>query len=476
MPRIRSPNNDGALRGVQVPTRSLILPCEGSHGGEAVALYNLTGRKAQEWQEMLLRDIMATNAQGLWTHVKFGYSVPRRNGKSEILVMRELWGLVQGEHIMHTAHLTTTSHSSWEKLQNMIEKIGLPFRSIRALGREVIELPDTGGRVMFRTRTAKGGLGEGVDLLIIDEAQEYQTEQENALKYIVTDSRNPQTLMCGTPPTPTSSGTVFTDLRNEALAGKTQDTGWAEWSVEEMSDVQDKALWAQANPSLGTIFNERDITAEIGPDKLDFNIQRLGLWVKYNLKSAISRADWAQLKTTAKDVKRNLKGQLFAGIKYGKDGENVALSIAVRLKDGRIFAEAIDCRPVRVGNAWILDFLSKADIRKTVVDGAQGQALLESEMKAEGLGRPIFPTTKEIIAANADFERGVFDVTLAHADQPSLTQVATNCEKRAIGSNGGFGYKAILEGAEIALLDSVILAYWACETTKEERKQQKVFY
>lgn len=65
--------------------------------------------------------------------------------------------------------------------------------------------------------------------MVIDEAQEYADDQESAFKYVVTDSQNPQTLFCGTPPTPVSSGTVFLKLRNAALQGETQNTGWAEW-------------------------------------------------------------------------------------------------------------------------------------------------------------------------------------------------------------------------------------------------------
>lgn len=462
-----------ARLGRQTPTRSVVLPYEKTKGAQAVKLYNLTGRKAQEWQALMLYDIMSVGEDGLWTHVKFGYSLPRRNGKSEILIMRELWGLITGEHIMHTAHRTTTTHAAWEKLMGFVDKLGLPYRAIRASGRELLELIDTGGRIEYRTRTSKGGLGEGVDLLIIDEAQEYTDDQESALKYIVTDSKNPQTLFCGTPPTPTSSGTVFTKLRNETLAGGTIDTGWAEWSVPQMTDVHDKEAWYAANPSLGTVFTERDITAEIGSDDIDFNIQRLGLWIRYNLKSAISATEWGALQEKALP---SLKGQLFAGIKYGKDGANVALSVAVRTKDGRIFVEAVDCRPVRAGNGWIIDFLHQAKVAKVVVDGANGQDLLARDMKDAKLKKPVLPKVAQIIAANADFERGIFEQKLCHAGQPSLVQAATNCERRNIGSNGGFGYQALIEGIEIALLDSVILAYWACETTKEERKQQEISY
>lgn len=62
--------------------------------------------------------------------------------------------------------------------------------------------------------------------------------------------------------------------------------------------------------------------------------------------------------------------------------------------------------------------------------------------------------------------------TVRHAGQPSLAQSVTNCDKRAIGSRGGFGFKSIKEGVDISIMDSVILAYWICSTTKERRKQK----
>ena len=57
-----------------------------------------------------------------------------------------------------------------------------------------------------------------------------------------------------------------------------------------------------------------------------------------------------------------------------------------------------------------------------------------------------------------------------------MVQAATNCEKRAIGSNGGFGYKANKEGIEIALLESAILAHWSCRQSKEKKKRRAVSY
>lgn len=471
-------------KGRQTPTQSVILPYTQTRGQEAVDLFNQSKHKAIEWQELLCADIMAENEDGLWTHMRFGYSLPRRNGKNEVMVMREMWGLENGEAILHTAHRTTTSHTAWERLVRVLSEAGYveigrkkkgetppekSYRTTKQYGLESITLTN-GGTANFRTRTDNGGLGEGYDLLVIDEAQEYTTEQESTLIYTVSASPNPQTILCGTPPTMVSAGTVFTDLRDQCLTGETEDTGWAEWSVpDEPKDITDTELWYETNPSLGYHLTERVIRSEIRGDKLDFVIQRLGYWFRYSLKSAITQGEWDILKCESLP---KLSGRLFVGIKYNKDNTNVSMSIAVRTWDNKIFVETIDCRPIRSGNAWILAFLNTADIDTVVVDGKNGQDELSDEMKAIGLKRPILPTVPEIIAANAIFTQAIADQQICHMGQPSLMQSVTNCEKRAIGSNGGFGYRSLRDGIDISLLDSVILASWKCTKAKEKRKQK----
>lgn len=458
--------------GNQTPTKSLILPYKKSLGPEAIKIYEKSGRIAFDWQRFLTDAILAVNDDGLWTHMTFGFSVPRQNGKNEVVSIRELYGLEKGERILHTAHRTTTSAAAFNRLLSILEEMGLEegedFNKIKASGREHIELVN-GGRIDFRTRTSTGGLGESFDLLVIDEAQEYTDDQRSALMYTIAASPNPQTIMIGTPPTPVSSGTVFTKYRENALYGATEDSGWAEWSVDKESDPRDKELWYQTNPSLGLRVSERNIQSEVGNDDLDFNIQRLGLWIQYNQKSAISENEWQALHV---DRLPQLKGKLFVGIKYGHDGTNVAMSIAVKTVDDKIFVEAIDCQSLRNGNGWIIHFLRNADIQQVVVDGANGQKILSEAMKELKLKPPIMPTVKEIIVANSMFEQALFQQTICHRSQPSLFEVVTNCEKRPIGTSGGFGYKSQIEEYDIALMDSMILAHWACAEAKEPKKQK----
>ena len=351
--------------GRQSPTVSVILPYEATKGQEAIELYNTSNSNALEWQAALTYDIMAVNDEGLWVHQKFGYSVPRRNGKSEMALARCIWGLNHGERILYTAHRASTAHSIWERLSRLCVKTGVEVvSSFRAFGKEHLYCAN-GGVIEFRTRTSTGGLGEGYDLLVIDEAQEYTPEQETALKYVVSDSKNPQTIMFGTPPTAISAGTVFPKYRTRVLQGGTYEAGWAEWSVETMTDAHDVDAWYEANPSLGIILKERTIRSEIGDDDTDFNVQRLGLWLKYNQRSAISKNEWEALQV---DKLPALEGKLFCGIKFGHDGENVSLSIAVRTEE-KIFVETVGCKPIRAGIAWIIDFIEKADIREVAVDG-----------------------------------------------------------------------------------------------------------
>lgn len=52
-------------KGEQKPTQSVVLPYTETKGQEAVDIYNSSGRTAQEWQELMISDILAVNDEGL---------------------------------------------------------------------------------------------------------------------------------------------------------------------------------------------------------------------------------------------------------------------------------------------------------------------------------------------------------------------------------------------------------------------------
>ena len=458
--------------GRQEPTTSFILPYTETDGQTAVDLYELTGRTAMPWQKALIYDILAKDGSGLWVHSRFGYSVPRRNGKGEVIVMRELYGLAVGEKILHTAHLVNTAHSGWERTKQLLDTLGIPYNAIKAKGQEEIRL-EQGGEIHFRTRTETGALGEGFDLVIIDEAQEYQARHQTALKYVVSASKNPQTIMLGTPPTAVSAGTVFKDFRRTVLAGESQNAGWAEWSVGDLSDIHDRELWYETNPSLGITVPERNIVDELGTtddERIDFNIQRLGLWLRYSQASAISRTAWDAVKI---DRMPALTGKLSVGIKYNVDGTTVTVAVSAKMADSGVFVEVYGRKPVRDGTGWILAFLNaiKGATGYVVIDGRNGTELLKKDMADSRLKAPIVASTAIVIEANQGFETAIYKNEVKHMEQASLTAVVSNIEHRAIGSTGGFGYKVMQNELDVTLIEATALAHWGAVNYKEIRQR-----
>ena len=474
--------------GRQEPTVWATLPYKNTKGKEAVKAYELSGQKVMKWQKLQIEAILAVDKEGKYIHRRYGISISRRNGKTELFLMRELHALKHGERVLHTAHLSTTSSDASQRLAEVLTRIGYEevvkkkkgeiydhhFTYKKQFGMESITLLcEGGGTVSFRTRTSRGGLGQKCDVLIVDEAQEYLVEQENTLKFLVSDSKNRQILMCGTPPTAISQGTVFKAFRDSVLAGKGKYDGWAEWSVPSKSDVNNIDLWYETNPSLGIVFDEDAVELEIGSDDLDFNIQRLGLWISYNLASAITETEW---QLTEIDKLPKLKGKTYIGIKYGVAGINVALTVACKTDDDKIFISAYDSRNIREGNGWIVNYLSSIKtLDKVVVDGRGNDEILAKEMKAAGLKKPIVPGSSDFMLANSQFEQSVFNNGLVHMPQPTLDEAVTNCEKKKYGNRGAFIYVPNVESIDITIMESAILAHWLCLNTKES-KGQKVSY
>ena len=120
----------------------------------------------------------------------------------------------------------------------------------------------------------------------------------------------------------------------------------------------------------------------------------------------------------------------------------------------------------------MMPWLRANSAAKVAIDGAGNAPVLVRDLHdAQVSCKAIQPKVAEVVAANALFERNLFEGKICHANQPSLTQAISNCEHRPIGSGGGYGYSVILEGAEAALIEAVSLAHWLCATAKPHRAQ-----
>lgn len=476
--------------GNQEPTEFVVQTYNESRGIGAIYSYELSGKKLIPWQSQAVTDILALNDDGLFTHDEIGFSVERRSGKTEVILAILLDGVDHNEIQLYTAHLVDSSTDTAEKFARILNDKGLEevlrvgedtdykksfvFKKQRGAQRIILFNEDGTERcyVDFRTRSGQGGLGKGYDRLIIDEAQEYTTEQQTALKYVVSASKNPQKIMCGTPPTKVSKGTVFPKFRKDVLSGKRDETVlWFAWAIpKKPKDLTDVDLWYEYNPSLGYHLTERAVRAELGDDE-DFLIQRLGWWADYNLTSAITEEQW---KTLSLDKDVTLISNLYIGIKYSIDN-TVALSVCVKTDDKPLI-EGIDCRSIYDTNKWIVEFCKNTTNVKIVIDGESGRKTLEEELAKEKIKNVVLVTIDEFKKANEVFRKGIIDELFYHNNQPSLNNIATNVDKRPIGNKGGYGYKSIKSDADVALLDSAILAYWASTEFNEKPRTRQIRY
>jgi len=114
----------GKRKGRQEPTVWSTLPYRKSLYKEAVCLYEESGNTVLKWQKNIIKDLLAVNKKGQYVHRKYGLAVSRRNGKTEIFLMRELYALKHGEKVLHTAHLTATSFDAAARLAEALDKAG----------------------------------------------------------------------------------------------------------------------------------------------------------------------------------------------------------------------------------------------------------------------------------------------------------------------------------------------------------------
>ncbi|MGM7776125.1 hypothetical protein ACSVHC_08920 [Arthrobacter sp. KNU-44] len=230
--------------------------------------------------------------------------MPRQNGKNGSLEAVELYMLVVlGLKILHTSHLLGSARKAFKRLMFFFgTKVNDPhakFPELNALvkeirktnGQEAIELHN-GGLIELGARTGGAGRGSSFDVLVVDEAQEYEEDEQEALKPTISaaPSGDPVTIFMGTPPRDLSErGEPFVRVRNNAVLGKNKRAAWIEHSpegdVDRMDEatliafVQDPKNWAAANPALGIrvlLETVQDELHEFSPRS--FARERLNMW------------------------------------------------------------------------------------------------------------------------------------------------------------------------------------------------------
>ena len=445
------------------------------------------GMTLYAWEDSVLWDWCARDAADRPAYVTCGLSVPRQNGKNAILEAFEVYQLaVCGAHILHTAHRVKTAKKSFQRLVKYFKDRRHPeltslVENIRYTnGEEAIHLAN-GGSIEFSARSRAGARGfDDIQIVVFDEAQDLTDDQLSAVMYTLAASStgDRQMIFTGTPPDPSSPGTVFARNRDAALKRPAKRTCWHEWGVTELpprdasfADIVD--LVYAANPSMGYTLDEEFTETEFANADIDgFARERLGWWSEQGAAAAIDKGTWDARGISKEDAPR--EGKKAFGVKFAPDGSLVALSACRLPEEGPAFVECVGTGSMADGTRWLSDFLATDEMEETTaaiaVDGRNGAgALIDSLLGVYPRQAIMVPGSRGVVDASSMFEQALRDGGVTHwaspgGEQRALDDSALGAVKRPVGSDGGWAYG----GDASAIVESAVLAYWAAKTTKRD--------
>ena len=450
-----------------------------SEGEDACFLSQSYGLTADEWQSLVVDDVLAVRVDGRWSASRVGLSVPRQNGKNAVLEIVELYKIVVlGRKVLHTAHEVKTARKAFLRLCGFFEnarewpELAAMVKDIRRTnGREAITLTN-GGSVEFIARSKGSGRGFTVDDLVMDEAQELDDFVYAALLPTISaaPSGNPQQIICGTPPGPRDQGEVFTRLRKDALGGRAQRTLWLEWSFDPDSDPDDRSQWAQANPALGVRLDAQVIEDErAAMDDATFVRERGGVWATDGTRKVIADHVWSALF----DPHSAPVDRLALSVDVTPEGTSTSVCVAGRRADGAWHVELIE---QRLGTDWVsgrvAEVIDRHGFGAVVVDGASPALALVEEIRGRGVQVTV-TGPRDMGAACGSFYRLVLEGGVRHVGQPQLALAVSVARKRAIGTEGLWGWGRSVSGADITPTVAATLALWGAMSTTAKPQPRK---
>lgn len=490
----------------EAPPRVLIAP-RGARANSWEDVADLSARAGvvlDLWQERILETSMGERADATWAAKRVGVTVPRQNGKSQLLVSRALAGaLLFGEKkIVISAHQQDTARESFSKMMEIVEADSNGWLRERvksvmnALNRESIKFVN-GATIQFKARSGAGGKGFSSDCLMLDEAQILGARAWTSINSTMSAMPNPQVWLLGTAPQEEDDSETFEAVRSAAIEGKSTTSAWCEWGADRNSAEFKAALpdliarrWSpaveylcwSANPAWASRMNVEVVQGECETySPLKFGQDRLGLWPENGSSARRWSSDfWASAETDTPPA----EGVRSFSVAFSQDGSRLSLAGAVKHDDG-VHVELVDAfqGSMSTGVAPLADWLTERwrDVAMIAICGAAGAAL-KAALKDRGVGdRAVrVMSTADYFAANTMTEDAIRDQTVTHpvgkpGDLLDVSVSVSDAKKR--GTNGQWGWEATVPDGDETPVEAFCAAYWAARTSKRvPGRKAKVSY
>lgn len=414
------------------------------------------GLALMEWQILAGRYMTALGSDDLWLYRRFGATVARQNGKTEIIKPRTLLGFRLGRRMLHIAQdRLRPRRSVFEPLADFVNTAEnrdyYGIKTIRwANGQEQI-LCRNGASYTILAPTSGGARGGSFDDVFVDEAREFEDRTVDAIvRPTIAASRNPQISYFS------SAGHEASALLNAIRDQRDTDPrlAYLEWSAEPGRTRDDRRGWAEANPALGVTITEETIEDElVSMADADFETERLNRWVPSMSPLLVDAATWQS--------RQGLLGRPvhpFMGVALDQSGKRAAAAVAWRLRDGTV-ALTLDVdatgAPIDVDllGPQIKDRAGRLGIATTGYNDRTDKALIPY------LRNPKAVSILEFAQASAEFRNRVDGGRLRWADADAIGQDLAFTSTRSTDA-GGVLAVASSDSHPIPAAEAAIRAVW----------------
>lgn len=441
-------------------------------GAEAVDLCATAGLFLDPWQQFVLAEMLAFRADGKFSAMEVAAVIPRQNGKGACLEARALAGLflLDERLILFTAHQFKTAREHFRRIVGLVEQtpeLKSRVKSIRTShGEEGIELK-TGQRLAFVARAnGKSGRGFSGDCVILDEAQDLNTEDLAALLPTLATKANPQVIYTGTV---SEAATQLRVLRDRALLGGDASLTYLEWSASEDDDPAAPVTWAKANPAMGHRITDEFIGREyaaMSHDLAMFLQERLSIWPKTQNAGVFSEPIW----DACQDSASQLVDPVCFGIDVSPDRRFASIAVAGLRPDGLRHIELVDHAR---GTAWVADrvaeLVAKWSPACVVVDAGGPAGSLLSDLQNVRVEVTV-SSAREYAQACGGFFDAVEAQTVHHLGDDVLKAAALAVKRRPLGDAWAWARKSSTD-VDISPLVAATLAHWATRSVTSPAPQ-----
>lgn len=249
-------------------------PDQPSRGSELIDLAIEIDQPLLPWQEFVALNAHKVKPDGRWQYPQVGILVARQNGKSHLMRMRILAGLILWDEPLQivAAHKLHIALEHFNQIVDVLENndwLAKQVKKIRRVnGQEEIQMMSGNRLRVVASNSAGRGLAK-VSTAMLDELREYKDNNGwSAISKTQLASHNPQ--LWGISNAGDDTSVPLLNLRERGLqtvGGQSDSVAWFEWSAPLGCRVDDWDALAAANPALGHTIHPDNIEAMLKEDE-----------------------------------------------------------------------------------------------------------------------------------------------------------------------------------------------------------------